>query len=130
MATGGEDGCRLLRNQSHIADIVIALCEWLDVQDHGEPSWPKKKGVTVQSGVMAFFFGGIHNEASNPKTSLHKPKPKKSSHSPKSKSWSALANIFSSHRQSRACKLFAPVGNCTHQVPLQAIYVQTTGMAP
>ena len=35
MATGGEDGCQLLRNQSHIADIVIALCEWLDAQDLG-----------------------------------------------------------------------------------------------
>ena len=35
MATGGEDGCRLLRNQSYIADIVIALCEWLDAQDLG-----------------------------------------------------------------------------------------------
>ena len=35
MATGGEEGCKLLRNQSYIADIVIALCEWLDAQDLG-----------------------------------------------------------------------------------------------
>ena len=35
MATGGEEGCKLLRNLSYIADIVIALCEWLDAQELG-----------------------------------------------------------------------------------------------
>ena len=33
MATGGEEGCRLLRNQAYIADMVIALCEWLEAQE-------------------------------------------------------------------------------------------------
>ena len=35
LATGGEEGCRVVRNQSYIADIVIALREWLEAQDLG-----------------------------------------------------------------------------------------------